>query len=165
MVKCLPAMWETWVWSLGQKDLLEKEMVTHPSTLAWEIPWMEEPGRLQSMVTKSQTWLSNFTFFSFYCKVVFKSQGLIRLSFRFWARMCLRLLLCSCQVSPLTLSDPMDCSTPAYQALTTSQSLPKFMAIETVMPSNRLILCHPLVLPSDFSSVRVFSSEPALCIW
>ena len=49
MVKHLPTMWETWVQSLGQEDTLEKEMTTHSSILAWEIPWMEEPGRLQSM--------------------------------------------------------------------------------------------------------------------
>ena len=49
MVKCLPTIWETWVQSLGQEDLLEKEMATHSSILAWKIPWMEEPGRLQSM--------------------------------------------------------------------------------------------------------------------
>ena len=41
-VKCLPAMQETWVWSLGQEDLLEKEMTTHSSTLAWKIPWTRE---------------------------------------------------------------------------------------------------------------------------
>ena len=49
MVKCLPAVQETWVQSLGQEDPLEKEMATHSSTLAWKIPWMEDPGRLQSM--------------------------------------------------------------------------------------------------------------------
>ena len=49
MVKHLPAMWETWVQPLGQEDPLEKEMATHSSTLAWKIPWMEEPGGLQSM--------------------------------------------------------------------------------------------------------------------
>ena len=49
MVKRLPTMWETRVQSLGQEDLLEKEMATHSSILAWKIPWMEEPGRLQSM--------------------------------------------------------------------------------------------------------------------
>ena len=43
---------ETWVQSLGQEDPLEKEMATHSSTLAWRIPWMEEPGRLQSMGSK-----------------------------------------------------------------------------------------------------------------
>ena len=49
MVKHLPAMWETWVQSLGQEDPLEKEMATHSSTLAWKVPRTEEPGRLQSM--------------------------------------------------------------------------------------------------------------------
>ena len=48
-VKCLPAMQETQVQSLGQEDPLEKAMATHSSTLAWKIPWTEEPGRLQSM--------------------------------------------------------------------------------------------------------------------
>ena len=49
MVKNLPAMQETWIRSLGQEDPLEKEMATHYSILAWEIPWTEEPGGLQSM--------------------------------------------------------------------------------------------------------------------
>ena len=49
MVKRLPAMQETWIQSQGWKDLPEKEMATHSSTLAWKIPWREEPGRLQSM--------------------------------------------------------------------------------------------------------------------
>ena len=44
-----PAMWETWVQSLGWEDPLEEEMATHSSILAWEIPWTEEPGGLQSM--------------------------------------------------------------------------------------------------------------------
>ena len=49
MVKQLPTMWETRVQSLGQEDPLEKEMATHSNILAWKIPWMEEPGGLQSM--------------------------------------------------------------------------------------------------------------------
>ena len=49
MVKSLPEMWKTQVRSLDQKDPLEKEMATHSSILAWKIPWMEEPGGLQSM--------------------------------------------------------------------------------------------------------------------
>ena len=49
IVMCLPTMWETQVQSLGWEDLLEKEMAIHSSILAWKIPWMEEPGRLQSM--------------------------------------------------------------------------------------------------------------------
>ena len=62
MVERLPAVWKTWVRSLGWEDTLEKEMATHSSILAWKIPWTEEPGRLQSMVAKSWTRLSNFTF-------------------------------------------------------------------------------------------------------
>ena len=48
-LKRLPGMWETWVRFLGQEDPLEKEMATHSSILSWRIPWMEEPGKLQSM--------------------------------------------------------------------------------------------------------------------
>ena len=48
-VKNLPAMWETRLQSLGWEDPLEKEMETYSSILAWEIPWTEEPGGLQSM--------------------------------------------------------------------------------------------------------------------
>ena len=48
-VKLLATLRETWVQSLGQEDLLEKEMVTHSSILAWKTPWTEKPGRLQSM--------------------------------------------------------------------------------------------------------------------
>ena len=59
MVKNLPAMQETWILSVGRKDL-EEEMATHCSILAWKIPWIEEPGRLQSMGSqKSWTQLSD----------------------------------------------------------------------------------------------------------
>ena len=51
-LKRLPGMQETQVQSLGREDSLEKEMATHSSTLAWRIPWREEPGRLQSMVSQ-----------------------------------------------------------------------------------------------------------------
>ena len=56
-VKNLPAMQETRVRSLGQRDPLEEEMTTHSSILAWEIPWTKEPGRLQSIGLQSQTGL------------------------------------------------------------------------------------------------------------
>ena len=52
MVKCLSTMWETWVRSLGPEDPLEKEMAIHSSTIAWKIPWTEEPGRLQPLGRK-----------------------------------------------------------------------------------------------------------------
>ena len=51
-VENLPAIQETWVWSLGEEDPLEKQMATHSSILAWKIPQTEEPGRLQSMGIK-----------------------------------------------------------------------------------------------------------------
>ena len=54
-IQRLLAMWETWVQSLGREDPLEREMATHSSTLVWKIPWMEEPGRLQSL--GSHVWL------------------------------------------------------------------------------------------------------------
>ena len=60
MVKRLSTMQETWVRSLGWENPLEKEMATHSSTIAWKIPWTEEPGRLQSM--GSQRVGHDFTF-------------------------------------------------------------------------------------------------------
>ena len=65
-IKNLPAMQETEVWSLGWEDSLEKVMATHSSVLAWRIPWMEEPSRLQS--TGSQRVGHNWaTSLSLYC--------------------------------------------------------------------------------------------------
>ena len=62
-VKNLPAMQETQVWSLGQEDPLEKGMATHSSSLAWRIPWTEEPepGGLQSMGSQRvrHSWVTN----------------------------------------------------------------------------------------------------------
>ena len=52
MVKNLPEMWDTWIRSLVQEDALKKKMATHSSILAWRIPWSEEPGNLQSMVSQ-----------------------------------------------------------------------------------------------------------------
>ena len=64
-----------------------------------------------------------------------------------------------------TLRDPMNRSTPASLSITNPQSPPKLMSIESVMPSNHLFLCHPLLLlPSIFPSIRVFSNESALRI-
>ena len=64
-----------------------------------------------------------------------------------------------------TLCDPTDYSTQASLSITSSWSLLKLMSIESVMPSNHLFLCHPLLLlPSIFPSIRVFSSESILCI-
>ena len=61
MVNNLPAMQETWIWFLGQEDPLEKGMTTHSSLLAWEIPWTEQPGGLQSMGSQRvrHNWATN----------------------------------------------------------------------------------------------------------
>ena len=64
MVKNLPAKQEMWLQSLGQEGPLEKERATHSSVLAWEIPWTEEPSRLQSMgLQKSQQDLATKTMY------------------------------------------------------------------------------------------------------
>ena len=55
LVKNLPALWETWVRSLGWEDPLEEGMEIHSSIISWRIPWTEEPGGLQSMGLQSQT--------------------------------------------------------------------------------------------------------------
>ena len=86
MVKCLPAMRETWVRSLGWEDPLEKEMAAHSSILAWKIPWMEEPGRLQSMGSQrvghdlmTSLSLSFFFFFPIFFKFnfIFKLYNIV----------------------------------------------------------------------------------------
>ena len=64
-VKRLPTMRETWVQSLGWENLLEKEMAAHSSILAWKIPWMEKPGRLQSMGSQKLDTTEQLHFLSF----------------------------------------------------------------------------------------------------
>ena len=70
-IKHLPEMQETQVWSLGQEYPLEKEMETHSSTLAWKIPWMEEPGRLQSMGSQrvGHDWMTSLSIFLLFSEV------------------------------------------------------------------------------------------------
>ena len=67
--------------------------------------------------------------------------------------------------SCLTLCDPMDCIKPGFPVITNFQSFLKLMSIKSLMPSNHLILCHPLLfLLSIFPRIRVFSNESVLCI-
>ena len=68
-LKRLPAMWETWVRSLGWEDPLAKEMATHSSILVWRIPWMEELGGLQSTGRKESdtTERLHFHFLPYHC--------------------------------------------------------------------------------------------------
>ena len=122
-------------------------MLTHSSILAWEIPWTEDPGMLQSMglqrvghdlatiqqqhLSKKDIWFSSVQLLSH-----------VQLFATLWTA-----------VHQASLS------------ITNSQSLLKLLSIELVMPSNHLILCHPLLLPpSIFPSIRVFSNESVLHI-
>ena len=86
-----------------------------------------------------------------------------RLVFLF-ARQHLHCCCCWVAQSCLTLCDPMNCSTPGFPVLHSSQNLLRLRATESVMTSNHLIPCSPLLLPSIFPSIRVFSSESALHI-
>ena len=229
MVKNLPAM-QKMFGSLGREDSLEKEMATHPSVLTWRIPRTEEPGRLQSMGSQSQTLLSTHQPTKKTQEdaperekgglgtVTRGSDGPSRCLV--WAEQaeqdCETILLghpdamdmlsrkqsCVCHQDqqplrtwdhspseqPLTLqplregtfsllhcqsvqslshvrffSTPQAAARQASLSITNSWSLLKVMSIESVMSSNHLILCHPLLLPpSIFPSIRVFSNESAL---
>ena len=81
-VKSLPTMQETWVQSLGQEDPLEKEMATHSSIPAWEIPWTKEPGGLQSMGSQRvrHDWVTLLHFTSLQKVLLRKSSCWIPLS-------------------------------------------------------------------------------------
>ena len=153
MVKHLCTMRETWVRSLGQEDSLEKEMATHSSILAQKIPWMEEPGtgycpwgRKELDTTFTFTYMLNqqhtcVYLFSIYCTSVY-----------------LYMCIYFCSVAQLypTVCDPMNCSMPGVPVLHCLPSLLKLMSVESVMPSNHLILrCPLLLLPSIFHSIRV----------
>ena len=140
-------MQETWVWSPGWEDPLEKGMATHSNSLAWRIPWTEEPGGLQSMGSqKSQTWLATTQ----------HNNNTSQTSMCNWM-----IQFSSVTQSCLTLRYPMNCSTPG---LPVHHQL-RLISIESVMPSNHLILCHPLLLlPLIFASIRVFYYESVLQI-
>ena len=68
MVKNPPVVRETWVWSLGQEDTLEKGMATHSSVLGWRIPWTGKPGGLQSQGHKELDMTERLSFSTFYRK-------------------------------------------------------------------------------------------------
>ena len=68
-------------------------------------------------------------------------------------------------LSHVWLCDPMDCSMPGLPVHHQLLEFTQHMSIESVMPPNHLVLCHPLLLPSVFSSIRVFSNESVFCIW
>ena len=125
-------------------------MATHSSTLAWKIPWTEEPGRLQSIRSQRvrHDWATCQTHIYGYISLYM---------YETW--------ISSVVQSCLALCDPMHCSTPGLPVHHQSWSWHKLLSIESVMLSNQFILCHPLLfLPSIFLSIRVFSNESALPI-
>ena len=156
MVKNPPAMQKSWVWSLGWEDPLEKGMATHSSILAWKRTWIEEPRGLQSRGSQTfeHEWTTNTCAHTHTHTHTLHCQPLIQFS-----------SVSSYIQSCLTLCDPVNRSTPGLPVHYSYLRLLKPMSIESVMPSNHLILCRPLLLlPSVFPSIRVFSNESALCI-
>ena len=159
MVKNLPAKQEMWVRSLGQEDSLEKEMTTHSSTLAWEIPWTEESGRLQSIGLQRvghDLACPTITITIVFSRLLRTSRQQVCSFPGVLARMLDPMsqenalsqftLACSCLVAklcPTVTSWTAACQ--AFLSFTVSQSLPKFMSIELVMSSSHSCL-HSLVL-------------------
>ena len=166
---------EMWVLSLGQEDPLEKEMATRFSILACRIPWTEVPGRLQSMgmqraghnLVHTHTHIldiiapkTNKTEL-LHRKTVYLRDVEIRPKY-----FCLENAKYNWYVVVQLPSHDRLFATPrttAYQdslSITNSRNLLKLMSIESVMPSNHLILCRLIpLLPSIFPSIRTFFSE------
>ena len=108
-----------------------------------------------SFIISSLWWKSLLRFWGVYFRSVYHTWN------NFLYCWCCYSVTKSC----LTLCNPMNSSTPGFSVLHNLLSLLKLMFIESMMPSNHLILCHPLLLlPSIFPSIRVFSSESAPCI-
>ena len=85
-LKCLPALWETCIWSLGQEDPLEKKRETHSSILAWRIPWMEEPCGLLSMGSQRvrHNWATYISCSGIYSAKIFWSLVFPNVCFMCW---------------------------------------------------------------------------------
>ena len=137
LVKNLPAVWETWVWSLGWEGPLEKGKATHSSILAWRIP-----STIQSMGSQRV------------------GHDWVTLTFTYQHRQELSNLLFSL-VQSLScvqlLATPWTAVHQASLSITNSQSPPRPMSIKLVMPSSHLILCRPLLLlPSIFQHQGLF---------
>ena len=155
-------------------------MAPHSSTLAWKIPWMEEPGRLYSPWGRRRVGhnlaTNTFNIFNIYILI-------FCIKFEICEALFLEIFFLSPAFGGLYIIEPLEVAlvqslsrvwlfaapwTAARQAslsITNSWSLLRLMSFESVMPSNHLSLCLPLLLlPSVFSSIRVFSNELALCI-
>ena len=143
-------MQETWVRSLGEEDPLEKEMATHSSTLAWRIPWREEPGRLQSMGSQRvrHDWATSFHFFTLTlpCPFVSAIHG---------GAVCVRArLLQSCPA----LCHPVDHSPPGFSVHGILQArILDWVAISSSRGSSWLRI-EPTSLASPALAARFFTT-------
>ena len=140
-------------------------MATHFSILAWEIPWTEEPGGLQSMGSQKESdyvcvYVCVFPIGSVSLENTADTPGLKNPSEKaFLASTFFQ------QIVVVQSLRPWTAALQASLSFTISWSFVKGIFIESVMPSNHLILCCPLLLlPSIFPNIRVFSNESALCI-
>ena len=165
-------------------------MATRSSTLDWKIPWMEGPGGLQSMgsLGVGHDWVTSLSLFTFmHWRRKWQPTPVSYLEYprdrgAWWtavygvpqSRTRLKRLCSSSsrdiRESVRSCSHARHFATPwtarqASLSITISRNLLKLMSVESVMPSNHLILCNPLLLlPSVFASIRVFSSESVLHI-
>ena len=166
MVKRLPTMREARVQSLGREDLWEKDMAIHSSILAWKIPWMEEPGRLQSMGPRrvGHDWATSLSF----SMETYKSQScwwweLPILSTQFFYKPKTALSSVQSLSRVRLFVTPWIAAHQASLSITNFRSSLRFMSIESVMPSSHLILGRPLLLlPPIPPSIKVFSNESTL---
>ena len=133
-------------------------MATHSSILAWRIPWTDDTGRLLFLgcreLNTTERLILCITGSLCYIPEINKT---LLINYQFSSVQSL-----SCV---WLFETPRTAALQASLSITNSQSLLKLMSIESVMPSNHLILCRPLLLPlSIFPSIRVFSNESVLCI-
>ena len=136
-------MQQTWVWSLGQADTLETEMVTHSSIIAWEIPWTDESGRLQFMVSQrvEKDWVTNTFTFTVLIVLLFFSHSALSNTFQTHAL-----------------------HTPGFPVLHHFLELAQ-THVHWVGDHPTILSCYPLILlPKIFPSIRVFYNESALHI-
>ena len=141
MVKRLPAMQETRVRFLGQEDPLEKEMAIHSSTLAWKIPWTEEPDRLQSMGSQrvGHNWATSLSLWLGSLKAIIETKNVNPV------QLLTRLTFSSVTQSCPTLCDSMNCSTPG---LPVHHQLPEFTQTHVHRVGDAIQPPHPLSSPS-----------------
>ena len=166
-------MWETWVWSLGQGDPLEKEMATHSSILAWRIPWTEEPGGLQSIGRKESdtTEVTEHSFSELLASHRFLLQSKISASFGFLSFFFFfsRLHHTACQMSvPWPRMEPVPHQWKPW-ILTTRQpgnSLGFFLRKKRDNLYQRVfksppLLCNPNISRSPVSHLYIQRASPA----